>query len=101
MLLKLNVWFCAVQSQDLEIFWRALMLMFDHDRAASRGEMALRGLYVFSHDDAFGRAPAHQLLERIEVTSNPGVIAPRSFKDYTVSIANDLPEGVVLNRLVG
>ncbi|MEU8252180.1 type I-C CRISPR-associated protein Cas7/Csd2 [Nonomuraea sp. NPDC048916] len=91
----------GVQSQDLEIFWRALTLMFDHDRAASRGEMALRGLYVFSHDDAFGRAPAHQLLERVQAKPNPDVIAPRSFIDYTVSIGNDLPEGVVLAHLVG
>lgn len=91
----------GVQSQDLEIFWRAMMLMFDHDRAASRGEMALRGLYVFSHDDAFGRAPAHALLERVQAGLKPGVVAPRSFQDYTVSIGDDLPDGVVLTRLVG
>lgn len=91
----------GVQSQDLEVFWRALTLMFDHDRASSRGEMALRGLYVFSHDDAFGRAPAHQLFERIQVELKPDVLAPRSFNDYVVSIDNDLPDGVTLTRLVG
>jgi len=91
----------GVQSQDLEVFWRALTLMFDHDRASSRGEMDLRGLYVFSHDDAFGRAPAHQLFERIQVELKPDVLAPRSFNDYVVSIDNDLPDGVTLTRLVG
>ncbi|MFI7694243.1 type I-C CRISPR-associated protein Cas7/Csd2 [Nonomuraea sp. NPDC049655] len=91
----------GVQGQDLEIFWRAMMLMFDHDRAASRGEMSLRGLYVFTHDDAFGRAPAYQLLERIQPATKDGVVAPRSFNDYTVSIEEDLPDGVALTRLVG
>lgn len=91
----------GVQSQDLEVFWRAMTLMFDHDRAASRGEMALRGLYIFSHDNAFGRAPAHQLFERIQVQEKPGVLAPRSFGDYTISISDDLPDGVTLTRMVG
>jgi len=91
----------GVQSQDLEVFWRAMTLMFDHDRAASRGEMALRGLYIFSHDNAFGRAPAHQLFERIQVQEKPGVLAPRSFGDYTVSISDNLPDGVTLTRMVG
>jgi CRISPR-associated protein Csd2 len=91
----------GVQSRDLEVFWQALTLMFEHDRAASRGEMALRGLYVFSHDNAFGHAPAHQLFEQVRVEAKPGVLAPRSFGDYTVSIGDDVPDGVTLARLVG
>ncbi|MER7506493.1 type I-C CRISPR-associated protein Cas7/Csd2 [Nonomuraea pusilla] len=89
----------GVTGQDLETFWRAMTLMFEHDRASTRGEMALRGLYVFSHDDPFGRAPAHQLFDRVEVAANQPI--PRSFADYTVSVRNDLPEGVALTSVVG
>ncbi|GII96711.1 type I-C CRISPR-associated protein Cas7/Csd2 [Sinosporangium siamense] len=89
----------GVGEQDLDTFWRSLTMMFEHDRASTRGEMALRGLYVFSHDDAFGRAPSHELFSRIEIPPTNGT--PRSFADYTVAVANDLPEGVTLTRLVG
>jgi CRISPR-associated protein Csd2 len=90
-----------VSADDLAVFYKALMNMFDHDRSATRGEMAARGLYVFSHSDAFGNAPAHALLDRVQVRrSTDGV--PRSFADYSVEVKDrDLPVGVTLNRLVG
>ncbi|SDI54002.1 CRISPR-associated protein Csd2 [Sinosporangium album] len=89
----------GVSEQDLDTFWRCLSMMFEHDRASSRGEMAMRGLYVFSHDDAFGRAPSHELFSRIQIPSVVG--APRSFADYTVTVTNDLPQGVTLTTLIG
>ncbi|MEW9532875.1 type I-C CRISPR-associated protein Cas7/Csd2 [Microbispora sp. NPDC049125] len=89
----------GVTSQDLETFWRAMTLMFEHDRASTRGEMALRSLYAFSHDDPFGRTPAHELFDRVQVSPNKAV--PRMFTDYTVSVGDDLPEGVTLTRVLG
>ena len=50
---------------DLSLVWEALGNMFDHDRAAARGEMTARGLIVFKHDSDLGNAPAHKLLERV------------------------------------
>ncbi|WP_245966399.1 type I-C CRISPR-associated protein Cas7/Csd2 [Sphaerisporangium album] len=79
----------GVDGQDLDTFWRALTLMFEHDRASTRGEMALRGLYVFSHDDSFGRAPAHTLFDRIQVSTDK--TAPRSFSDYTAPSPTTCP----------
>jgi len=92
----------GVDSEDLSIFWDALQRMWDLDRSAARGFMALRGLYVFTHKDSLGNAPAHVLFDRIQVERNGGVEAPRKFTDYTV-VVNDsaLPEGVTLTRLVG
>jgi CRISPR-associated protein Cas7/Csd2 subtype I-C len=55
----------GVTGRDLELFYRSLQMMFDHDRSATRGILSARGLYVFSHADAFGSAPAHTLTERI------------------------------------
>lgn len=90
-------------DEDLGILWDALVRMWDFDRSASRGLMACRGLYVFTHDNPFGNAPAHKLLDQIDAKSREGVVAPRSFKDYDVTVPDDgaLPEGVTLTRLDG
>ena len=34
-------------EDDLELFWSALINMFDHDHSAARGKMAARKLFVF------------------------------------------------------
>ena len=62
---------------DLELFWQALAMMFDHDRSASRGTMAPQALLVFEHATPLGNAPAHKLFERIKVTAKSGVSAAR------------------------
>lgn len=88
-------------EQDLALFWEALTRAWDLDRSATRGMLALRGLYIFSHDNPRGNAPAHRLLERVVVSRRPDVLAPRQFTDYRVTV-NDagLPEGITLARLV-
>lgn len=87
-------------SEDLALFWEALQNMWDFDHSASRGRLALRGLYVFRHEKKLGNAPAHQLFERITVRRNPEVAAPRSFGDYQVVVDDvGLPDGVTLTRL--
>lgn len=91
----------GVTSADLEILWRAFTLMFEHDRAASRGEMTLRGLYVFSHSDRFGSVPAQSLFDRIQTPAVDDA-PPRSFAHYQVNIAeDDLPRGVTLTTITG
>jgi CRISPR-associated protein Csd2 len=94
----------GVDARDLDLLYRALQMMFDHDRSATRGTLTPRGLYVFSHADAFGSAPAHTLTERVTVTrSEPDTTAaPRSFTDYAVHLDDtDLPAGVTLTRIIG
>ncbi|MGI8914392.1 MAG: type I-C CRISPR-associated protein Cas7/Csd2 [Chloroflexota bacterium] len=90
----------GVIEEDLALFWQALQQMWDLDRSASRGMMACRDLYVFSHDSALGNAPAHRLFDRI--TARASVPLPRQFRDYQVEISgDDLPGGVALTRLEG
>lgn len=87
-------------EEDLQLFWTALMNMFEHDRSAARGEMATQNLFVFKHDSEIGNAPAHKLfaLITIERATDPGNPA-RSFADYKVSIDHDkLPTGVSLEE---
>jgi len=89
-------------AEDLEAFWQALQQMWDLDRSAGRGMMACRGLYVFSHENALGNAPAHALFDLIRVSRRDGVAVPRAFSDYRVEIGEgDMPAGLVLTRLVG
>lgn len=88
-------------QEDLTLFWEALKNMWDLDRSASRGRLALRGLYVFSHDNKLGKAPAHKLFELIKVTRRDPEKPPRCFSDYVVWVPDDkaLPEGVTLTAL--
>lgn len=87
-------------NEDLEILWQALINMWDLDRSASRGLTACRGLYVFSHNSKLGNAPAHKLLERVEVDHKEGVGAARAFANYTVTVNQDnLPDGIQLHVL--
>lgn len=89
-------------ADDLALFWKALQMCWDLDRSASRGLMALRGLYVFSHENRLGNAPAHVLLDRVRPSKNDDVDVSRSFSDYTVEVSDaDLPDGVTLTTLVG
>jgi CRISPR-associated protein Csd2 len=75
--------------------------MWDCDRSASRGMMAPRGLYVFSHESKLGNAPAHKLFERVQVRRKDAVEVPRQFEDYDVIISDsELPQGIHLTQLV-
>jgi len=101
-------------EDDVAFLWEALKNMFEHDRSAARGEMAARKLIVFEHDNALGRAHAHELFERVTIERiNDGASyaigdrrldnAPpaRRFSDYAVMVKRDgLPEGVTLHELL-
>jgi CRISPR-associated protein Csd2 len=89
----------GVIGEDLDTLWTALAMMFDHDRSAARGEMKMCGLYVYSHDNAFGRVPAASLTSRIRLTRDDAAKPPRHHTDYTRVIGNDgLPAGVTFWR---
>lgn len=91
----------GVTSDDLAALWQAITVMFDHDRAATRGEMKLCGLYVFSHPDALGVAPSAALTQRIKVRRTDTDKAPRAHTDYKRDLDEaELPPGVELTKLV-
>lgn len=91
----------GVTQEDLSLFWEALLKMWDMDRSASRGMMAPRGLYVFSHESKLGNAPAHKLFERVQVQLKEEISVPRQFNDYQVTVDEiDLPTGVHLTKLI-
>jgi CRISPR-associated protein Csd2 len=90
-------------NEDLALFWEALLKMWDLDRSASRGRLALRGLYIFTHENKLGKAPAHRLFDLIKVTRRNPATPPRRFADYEVSLPQPetLPAGVTLTVLEG
>ncbi len=73
-------------EEDLALLWQALMQMFDHDRSAARGEMSMRKLIVFKHQNALGNAPAHTLFDTVHVTLKDGVDSPRSYDDFSITV---------------
>jgi CRISPR-associated protein Csd2 len=89
-------------EKDLELLWKALLNMFDHDRSAARGEMATQKLIVFKHDGELGNAPAQKLFSLVKVGRKTDEERPaRSFDDYRVAIDREkVPEGVTLEELL-
>jgi len=79
-------------ENDLNLLWEALKNMFEHDHAAARGEMTMRGIYVFKHDSHLGNAPAHKLFELIKPELKDKSKPPRDFSDYK-------PVGLVAGKL--
>lgn len=90
-------------DDDLDLFWRALANMFEHDRSAARGEMAARKLIVFEHESTMGNAPAHVLFDAVTVSAAQADAnaAPRRFADYRVDIDRAaVPAGVTVRELI-
>lgn len=90
----------GLSQEDLDLFWRALTNMFEMDRSASRGLMTCRGLYIFTHDDALGKAPSQKLFQLLEINLKDDIASPRNFTDYAIKIKDgNLPDGITLTRL--
>ena len=85
-------------EEDLQLLWQAILNMFENDHSAARGKMAVRELIVFKHDSELGNAPAYKLFDAVTVAHKAEVVAPRSYQDYTVTVADTLPEGVHCER---
>jgi CRISPR-associated protein Csd2 len=95
-------------DDDLNLFWEALLKMYEHDRSASKGVMSVQEpIFIFKHvgtdsdekqrvqQAKLGCAPAHKLFELVEVKKLEGVKEPRSFKDYSLTfLKSRLPKGV-------
>ena len=80
--------FLAAQTgfskEDLELFWEALLNMFEFDRSAARGLMSTRHLVIFEHKSSLGNAFAESSFERIKCEKLAEI--PRAFSDYKVML---------------
>ena len=88
-------------EEDLSLLWDAIINMFENDRSAARGKMAVRELIVFKHESELGNAPAWKLFDKVHVERKEGVQPARSYHDYTVTVDTEqLPEGVTCVRML-
>jgi CRISPR-associated protein Csd2 len=84
-------------EEDLNLFWDALINMFDHDHSAARGKMAVRKLIIFKHASELGNAPSNKLFDLIKINKKDDIVYPRQFDDYKIIIDKDgLPKDVEL-----
>lgn len=88
-------------EDDLALLWQSIINMFEYDRSAARGNMAVRELIVFKHASELGNAPAYKLFDTVSVKRKDGVVTARSYNDYEVEVAEaKLPEGVSCTRMI-
>ena len=88
-------------EDDLELLWQAIINMFENDRSAARGKMAVRELIVFKHDSELGNAPAYKLFDAVKVNRIDLSAPARRFSDYQVTIDEaTIPEGVTCTRKI-
>lgn len=85
-----------LSEDDVKLLWQALLNMFEEDRSAARTEMYVRGLYIFKHKDVLGNANYLDLKNKIKVELKDHSKVPRAFEDYTVTVDENMPEGVEL-----
>ncbi len=84
---------------DLELLWEAILNMFEHDRSAARGKMAVRELIIFKHDSELGNAPAYKLFDSVVIKRKEAEKQPRCYRDYEVQVREEeIPEGVTCIR---
>lgn len=82
-------------EDDLALLWKAILNMFENDRSAARGMMAVRKLVIFKHDSELGNAPAWKLFKLVDVKCKPEIAVPRSFENYQFHVDTEhLPQGV-------
>lgn len=86
-------------EDDLELLWEAVLNMFENDRSAARGKMAVRELIVFKHASELGNAPAYKLFEAVHVERAADVTIPRKYSDYVVTVDETLPAGITCQRM--
>jgi CRISPR-associated protein Csd2 len=88
---------------DLDLLWEALENAFQFDQSAARpaGSMNARGLIVSEHANQLGKAPSHEILDRVVVARAQTDAPARAWNDYKVEIRTEgLPEGVEMSARI-
>lgn len=81
-------------QRDLDLFFEALMNMFECDRSAARGLMTSRKLVVFKHESKLGNASSSKLFDLVAATRSSEGVA-RKYSDYDIEVdLGALPAGV-------
>lgn len=91
----------GVTERDMAVLWSAMATMFDHSRSSTRAGVDIAGLWVFSHPDKLGVAPARTLLDRVQIALIDPERAPRAYTDYRRNLnLDDLHIGVECTTVI-
>lgn len=88
----------GITPAALQALWAGLIEGWEFNRSAHRTKVNLRRVYAFQYDNQRGLEPSHVTQARVQAVLREGVIEPRRFEDYEVSVNDDLPNGVRLYR---
>lgn len=93
--------FTGFSDDDLALLWNAIINMFENDRSAARGKMAVRELIVFRHDSELGNTSAYKLFDTVMVERKDKSVPARNYSDYAVAVRTEaLPDGVTCSRMI-
>lgn len=81
-------------TDDLELLFEAIENMFENDHSSLRGKMCMRKLIIFKHESLLGCAPSHKLFELVDIKKVDENKVSRSYNDYNVTVASEMPIGV-------
>lgn len=86
-------------NEDLAIFLDSLVRANEWKQSSMAGRINLRGLWLFKHESKYGNAMFHDLIERVQVSSEDPEHA-RSWNDYDLRFDDkDLPSGITVIQL--
>ncbi len=85
-------------EKDADVLHKAMKIMFENDRASSRGLVTLRQVYIFEHTNPLGDARAADLFKLVSIKSK--VDDPSSFDDYEMTVNRaKIPAGITIKTL--
>ena len=84
-------------KHDFEILKEALAHAYENDMSSMRGEVNVRGLYIFDHEKKLGNAPQWKIRDLVKVRKLTDAPATR-FEDYSVEIG-EMPNGVTMEQV--
>lgn len=83
-----------ITEEDVETLWEAISNMFENDRSSARGEMNVRKLIIFKHNNAIGNCKSDELFDLVSITNKTDDI-PNDYDDYDIQIdTNNVPTGI-------
>ena len=92
----LNTLFVLTPECYLSLDGETVVVHRDKTEMARFPLHTLEGILSFTYA---GASPAYKLFDAVQITRNEGVTVPRSYRDYTVTVAEPLPAGVTCLRM--
>lgn len=85
----------GVTDEDLKLFFKSLVAMFDNDMSACRTGLVVEKLVIFKHNDEESTGPMKKYGERLVTDSHYDGDYPQSMEDYNIYVnIENIPDDV-------